>query len=103
MAEHDPDVYRWMIRRRVATAPPRSLATLVRDAYPDPRTFDTVEAFARTHHDDVRYLTDEQIADERFLAYLRRACDRPPSAWLRERITRLDAEWTRRKQPRKRS
>ncbi len=65
--------------------------------YPDPLQFDSAEAFARYHHDDVRTLTDDAIADERLLAYLRRACERSPQSWLMERIERLDAEAARRK------
>jgi hypothetical protein len=69
----------------------------MREVYPDPEAFRSVEAFARHHHDDIHGLADEALADERLLGYLRRACERTPSPWLRERITRLDAEAARRK------
>jgi hypothetical protein len=77
--------------------PPR-LLELVREAYPDPRPFVTAEDFARAHHDDVRDLTDDALEDERFLSRQRRALEPRPGEWLRERIARLDAEASRRKQ-----
>jgi hemerythrin len=74
------------------------LADLVREAYPDPDEFETAESFHRAHHDDIPHLTDEELADERFLSRHRRALEREPSDWLRARIARLDAEAARRQQ-----
>jgi hypothetical protein len=76
---------------------PGLLLNLLREAYPDPEPFLTAEDFARHHHDDIRALTDDALENERLLSYLRRACERIPGAWLMERISRLDAEATRRK------
>jgi len=74
-----------------------SLRELVRAAYPDPAVFDTLDAFQRYHHDDVAGLDDDALADERLLAYLRRALEREPQHWLAERIAQLDREAARRK------
>jgi hypothetical protein len=76
---------------------------MLRESYPDPLPFDSAESFARYHHDDIApALADEDLEDERFLAHLRRALERRArrevSAWLRERIARLDAEAARRRQ-----
>jgi hypothetical protein len=76
------------------------LADLVREAYPDPDEFATVESFRRAHHDDIPHLSDEELEDERFLSRQRRALERDPSGWLRARIPRLDAEAARRRQQR---
>ena len=67
--------------------------------YPEPRTFDTTEEFAKFHHDDIPGLGAEEIDDERLLARLARALSPQPSSWLRERIVKLDAEASRRRQP----
>jgi len=73
------------------------LAELILEAYPDPLPFLTVEGFTRAAHDDVVHLDDDALANERLLAYLRRACAGPTTPWLQVRITRLDAEAARRK------
>jgi hypothetical protein len=77
--------------------PEPALARLLREMYPDPAQFDSAESFARFNHDDVRDLADDALADQRLLAYLRRACERASGEWLVERIARLDAENARRK------
>jgi hypothetical protein len=80
-----------------------SLRELVRAAYPDPEVYLTAEAFARYHHDDVAALDDDALTDERLLALLRRALERPSArCWLSERIERLEQEAARRKRPARR-
>jgi len=67
---------------------------LVDTVYIEPNPFDTAESFERAHHDDVPYLTLDEIDAERILARLRWAVlihtRRQPSQWLTERIARLD-------------
>jgi hypothetical protein len=66
--------------------------------YPEPPIYDTAESFAKFHHDDIASLSDEQLDDQRLLARLARALSPRPSAWLVERITRLELEAGRRRQ-----
>jgi hypothetical protein len=66
--------------------------------YPEPQPYDTAEAFAKFHHDDIASLNDEQLDDQRLLARLVRALSPRPSAWLVERITRLEIEAGRRRE-----
>jgi hypothetical protein len=84
------------------TAAESALAELLRQIYPDPEPWLTAEAFARAAHDDVAGLDDAALEDERLLSRLRRAIDPRPSAWLLERVSRLDQEAARRQQRRRR-
>jgi hypothetical protein len=66
--------------------------------YPEPRPFDTFEQFQRAQHEDIAGMTDEKLDDERWAARTRRALSTEPTEWLRERIARLEAEASRRRQ-----
>jgi hypothetical protein len=89
-------------REQYEARPRRARAMTLRELlaveYPDPRPFDTAEAFQRQHHDDVATLSDQRLDDERLLARLRRAAEPRPSAWLTQRVARLEAEWQRRRE-----
>ena len=79
------------------------ITRLLDAAYPEPEPFDTAEGFARSHHDDIGALSLDAINAERILARLRWATlvhhREAPSAWLLERIARLDREAERRRRP----
>jgi hypothetical protein len=85
--------------------PPR-IARLLDLVYPEPDPFDTADAFERTYHGDVPQLALEQLDAERILARIRWAVivyrRGVPSSWLRERLTRLDAEAEQRRRPQRR-
>jgi len=65
-------------------------------AYPDPQPTDSLEGWHRSRHEDIRHLTDEQLARERTRAALRNAYDDTPTPWFVDRLRRLDAEHARR-------
>ena len=89
-------------REQYEARPRRAQATTLRELlaveYADPRPFDTAESFARQCHDDIQSLTDERLDNERLLARFRKACEPRPSAWLVERVARLEAEAQRRRE-----
>ena len=62
--------------------------------YPEPHPYDTAESLARFRHEDLPSLSPRELAAERILALDRWACfvhaRVPPSAWLEERIARLE-------------
>jgi hypothetical protein len=70
------------------------LMRLVDAIYEEPDPFETAEEFARSHHDDIASLFLDELDAERFLARLRWSVvvyrRGEPSAWLRDRIARLD-------------
>jgi len=70
------------------------IARLIDAVYPDPEQFLTAEAFSRAHHDDIASLKLDEIDAERILARMRWSLvihrRQEPSAWLVERIARLD-------------
>jgi hypothetical protein len=70
------------------------VARLLEAVYPEPDPFDTAEAFARAHHDDVPGLSLDQLDAERLIARLRWSIlvyrGQRPSAWLQGRLWRLD-------------
>jgi hypothetical protein len=72
------------------------LAELVDEAYGDPNPCESLDEFRRFLHEDIPSLSLEAIDRERFVARLRWAID-PDSAWLRERLERLDREAARRR------
>jgi hypothetical protein len=76
-----------------------TLADLVIAAYPDPEPYSTAEAFARFNHDDLAAMTLDELDRERWRARNRLAYDQRPSAWLFDRIARLDALAARRRRP----
>lgn len=77
------------------------LAELIEEAYPDPSECSSLEALKRAWHRDISHLADEDLDRERILARLRWALDLKPSAWLTERLARLDREAERRKRQRR--
>jgi hypothetical protein len=86
---------------RSRAGPEVILTNLAREPYPDPLEYDTAESFARYHHLDIPALDDVALEDELLLARIRRAADyitrQPASAWLCERIERIEAEAARRR------
>jgi hypothetical protein len=79
-----------------------AIARLVDTIYIEPDFCDSAESFERYHHDDVPYLSLDEIDAERILARLRWAAQiyrrQQPSPWLTERIAKLDDRATRLRQ-----
>ena len=74
-----------------------TLAALTIEAYADPNPYETAEAFAKYHHDDLAAMTLEDLDRERMAARLRRTFDPRPSEWLLNRLAKLDAIAARRR------
>jgi hypothetical protein len=72
--------------------------------YCEPDPLQTVEQLGRFHHDDIPALSLEQLDAERILGRLRWAVlvhqRARPSAWLTERLAKLDAARASRTVPR---
>jgi hypothetical protein len=72
----------------------RRLERILDRLYVEPDAFLSAEEFERAYHDDIPVLTLDQIDAERILARVRWALTvqarREPSAWLLERLVRLD-------------
>jgi hypothetical protein len=70
------------------------IGRLLDAVFPEPDPFASAEQFARANHDDIAGLTLDELDAERILARVRWAAivhhRGDPSAWLQERIQRLD-------------
>lgn len=75
-----------------------TLLRLLEQVFPDPNPYETAEQFERANHDDIPRLSLEDLDRERILCRLRWALDDHPSDWLLGRMSRLEAEATRRRQ-----
>jgi hypothetical protein len=74
------------------------LAELIREAYAEPDSCGSLEDFERFRHGDLPRLSLDDIDRERIFARLAWAVTPEPSAWLRDRLVRLEREATRRRQ-----
>jgi hypothetical protein len=81
-------------RVKTRGGPLARIARLLDAIYGEPDPFASAEQFARANHDDIGDLTLDEVDAERILVRIRWAAlvhhRGMPSAWLQQRIARLD-------------